>query len=401
MTYDPTSYTQTQEIGFFERVGASLIGIPLGILLIFFPISILWWNEGRNVEAQQAIEQALARVVTVPPAPLSPANEGKLVHVIGTATASGVTDSAMGAGLPGLLLVERRVEMYQWRERKSQQTKDNWGGSQTVTTQVNYDKVWSSTGLDSRFFRVPQGHANPPMLLTPAMIPAEDARLGAFRLGPNTLGALTRTSLMRGGDGSSVAFEVGDGFGSLPDGFVPVRPERTPPGYRFDANGGLYRGDNPKTPAIGDIRVSYVGVPAGRLLTVVGKQSGEGFTDYPVARGYTIQLAAVGERSAESLLDDQAAREATLTWLMRLGGVLLMWIGFMLLLGPLAALVSVVPVFATLAEGLTAVTAFFLALMLGMITIAAAWLLVHPVFSIITILLALLIGGGALYLRRA
>ena len=397
MTYDPTSYTQTQEIGFFERIGASLIGIPLGILLIFFPVSMLWWNEGRNVETQKAIDMAVARVVTVPPASLSPGNDGKLVHVIGTATASGITDSAMGASLPGLLVVERRVEMYQWRESKARETKNNWGGSQTVTTSYGYDKVWSSSAVDSRFFRIPQGHANPPMLLTPALIPADDAKLGAFRLGPTTLAALTRTTLLR--DGDSLAFDFGGDW--MPDGFQNVRPERTPPGYRFDANGGLYRGENPRAPAIGDIRVSYVGVPSGKLMTVVGKQSGQGFTDYPVMRGYSIQLAAMGEHSAESLLDDQAARESTLTWLMRLGGIFLMWLGFLLLLGPLSALVSVVPFLGTLTEGLTAATAGILAIVLGMITIAVAWLTVHPVFSIIMIVSALGLFGAYLFLRRA
>ncbi len=397
MTYDPTTYTQTQEIGFFERVGASLIGIPLGILLIFFPIALLWWNEGHNVETQQAIDMAVARVISVPPASLSPANEGKLVHVVGTATASGVSDGPMGVALPGLLVAERRVEMYQWRENKSRDTKDNWGGSQTVTTSYNYEKVWSSTGYNSRSFKIPQGHVNPPMLLASAFIAADDAKLGAFRLGPNTLAALTRTSLLR--DGDSLAFEFGDDW--LPDGFQGVRPERTPSGYRFDANGVLYRGDNPKSPAIGDIRVSYVGVPAGKLLSVVAKQSGEGFTDYPVTRGYTVQLATVGERSAQAMLDDQAARESTLIWLMRFLGIFLIWLGFLLLLGPLSALVSVVPVLATLMEGLTAAAAFLLAIVLGMITIALAWLWVHPVTSIIMIVVALAIGAGFLYLRRA
>ena len=397
MTYDPSTYTQTQEIGFFERVGASLIGIPIGILLIVFPIALLWWNEGRNVDAQQAVDMAVARVVTVASSPVSPANEGKLVHVVGTATASGIEDQAMGSSLPGLILAERRVEMYQWRERTSRQSQTNWGGGQTVTTSVGYDKVWSSVGINSRNFRVRDGHDNPPMLLTPALIAADDAKLGDFRLGPTTLAALTRTTLLR--DGDPVAFNLGDDW--LPDGFQRVRPERTPSGYRFDADGGLYRGDNPRQPAIGDIRVTYVGVPTGKVLTVVGKQSGGSFTDYPVARGYTIQLAAVGEHSAEALLDEEAAEESTLTWLMRLGGLLLMWLGFALLLGPLATLVSVVPVLGTLTEGLTAVTAFFLALTLTMITIAAAWLVVHPVFSIIMIISALALIGGWLYATRA
>ena len=405
LTYDPTTYTQTREIGFVERIGGSLIGIPIGIILIFFPISLLWWNEHRNVETQQAIDTALERVVTVPSAPLSSANEGKLVHVVGTATASAVSDPALELTLPSLLIAERRVEMYQWRENKSQQTGTNWGGSQTVTTAYSYDRVWSRDWLDSRNFQVPQGHFNPPPPARSALITADDAKLGAFRLGPTTLAALANVGLLHGNGGDEgVSYRFGptsEAATTVPrSGFQDIRPSRAPQGYIFEPGGGLYRGKNPKVPEIGDLRVSYAGVPTGKMLTVVARQNGDGFTDYPVSRGFTLQLAAVGDRSAQALLDERAASEATLTWLLRLGGLVVMWIGFMMLLGPLAVLVSIVPFLGTLAEGFTADIAFFLALILSTITVAVAWLFVHPVTSIILIVVTLVLGGGYILIRR-
>jgi hypothetical protein len=395
LTYDPTSYTsaqpytETREIGFFERVGAALIGIPLGILLIFFPVAVLWWNEHRNVEMQQAIDHALQTVVTVPAATLAVANDGRLVHVVGVATASAVTDPTFGVTLPSMVAAQRQVEMYQWREQRSAKTTTNFGGSQTEVTTAQYDRVWSSDWLNSDAFLVPTGHRNPPMPAPSALLAADDAKLGAFRLGTTTVGALLQNAPEAGGKAW---------FAS---GFQEVRPDKPPAGFAVDPAGGLYHGKDPADPAVGDVRLRYAGVPAGKTLTVVARQSGEGFTDFPIARDTGILLAAVGEYSAETLLDREADAMATLTWLLRLAGVIVMWIGFMLLLGPLAVLVSVLPFLGTLVEGLTADIAFALALTLGAVTIAVAWLFVHPLVSVAMIVATLVVGGGYVYLRRS
>ncbi len=387
LTYDP-AYTQTQEVGFVERIGGALIGIPLGILLIFFPIAILWWNEHRDVEVQQALDKAIESVVTVPAATLNPANQGHLIHVVGPATATAVNDLAFGVTLPSLIVAQRQVEMYQWRERRSEKTSTNWGGSQSTVTTAQYDHVWSSDWQDSGTFLVPQGHQNSPMPAPSAILGADDAKLGAFRLNSETLAALPRNPPAEG---------VKSDF---PPGFQSVRLEKPPAGFIFDRTGALYQGKDPQTPVIGDVRVRYAGVPTGQTVTVVARQSDDGFTDYPIARNTSLLLAAVGGYSAETLLDREANAQATLTWLLRLGGVVIMWIGFMLLLGPFATLVSVVPFLGTLTEGLTADIAFVLAFILGCVTIAVAWLFVHPLVSLAMIVATLAIGGSYIYLRR-
>lgn len=387
MTYDP-AYTQTQEIGLVERLGGALIGIPLGILLIFFPVALLWWNEHRDVEIQQAIEKAIQSVVTVPATTLATTHDGHLVHVVGPATATAVKDLAFGVTLPAMIAAQRRVEMYQWREQRSEKTTTNWGGSQSTVTTARYDHVWSTDWQDSGTFLVPQGHLNPPMPAPSAILAADDAKLGAFRLGTTTLAALAQTPPTPG-DKSD-----------FPPGFQEIRPEKAPTGFAFDRTGALYQGQDPVAPAVGDVRLRYAGVAAGQTLTVVARQSGDGFTDFPLARNVNLLLAAVGEYSAETLLDREANAQATLTWLLRLAGVVVMWIGFMLLLGPLATLVSIVPFLGTLAEGLTADIAFVLALSLGSVAIAVAWLFVHPLVSIALILATLAVGGGYIYLRR-
>ena len=364
MTYDP-AYTQTQEVGFVERIGGALIGIPLGILLIFFPIAILWWNEHRDVEVQQAIDKAIESVVTVPAATLNPANQGHFIHVVGPATATAVNDLTFGITLPSLA---RILSSIPWM--------------------AQYDHVWSSDWQDSGTFLVPQGHQNPPMPAPSAILGADDAKLGAFRLGAETLAALQRNPPTEGVKSD------------LPPGFQSVRLEKPPSGFIFDRTGALYQGKDPQAPVIGDVRVRYAGVPTGQTVTVVARQSDDGFTDYPIARNTSLLLAAVGGYSAETLLDREANAQATLTWLLRLGGVVIMWIGFMLLLGPFATLVSVVPFLGTLAEGLTADIAFVLALILGCVTIAVAWLFVHPLVSVAMIVATLVIGGSYIYLRR-
>jgi hypothetical protein len=222
-----------------------------------------------------------------------------------------------------------------------------------------------------------------------ALLAADDAKLGAFRLGTTTVGALLQNAPEAGGKAW---------FAS---GFQEVRPDKPPAGFAVDPAGGLYHGKDPADPAVGDVRLRYAGVPAGKTLTVVARQSGEGFTDFPIARDTGILLAAVGEYSAETLLDREADAMATLTWLLRLAGVIVMWIGFMLLLGPLAVLVSVLPFLGTLVEGLTADIAFALALTLGAVTIAVAWLFVHPLVSVAMIVATLVVGGGYVYLRRS
>jgi len=77
-------FTETASKGFFSRVGNSLLG--LGPLLVIGAIVLLSCNEGRAVQAIVGLREAASHVVEAEASGPSPANDNKLVHVVGIAT---------------------------------------------------------------------------------------------------------------------------------------------------------------------------------------------------------------------------------------------------------------------------------------------------------------------------
>jgi hypothetical protein len=349
-------FVETSSRGFFSRIGGAFIGLLFGPLLVIGAVVLLSWNEGRAVEAATGLSEGARSVVEVPADSVSPANEGKLVHVIGTAGAqSPIQDGDLNLDFGGQLAVKRMVEMYQWREKKQSSSQDNLGGGQTTTTTYTYEKEWSPEAIDSSTFAHGQGHENPPMPLTPRSFAASDAKLGGFALDADTLGLID------------------------PD--APLNPQ-APAGWKNDA-GGLYKGDNPAQPAIGDVRVHYAGLASGSTLSVLAEQSHGGFAAFTAPNGYQIRLAAAGNVPAAQMIAQARKAAAMWTWILRGVGALVMFVGFMLFFGPLAILASVLPFLGALVRGASAAFALVLTLPITLVTIAVAWIAFRP-----------LIGGG-------
>ena len=138
------------------------------------------------------------------------------------------------------LRLKRLAEMYQWKEESSTKTEKNAGGSETKTTEYRYKKNWSQSLIDSGNFKRPQGHENPSsMSVKSDEFLAKVIQLGEFRL-PATLARKISND-------EDVVLTAED-FAKLPE------EDRA----RFTLyDGGLYLGDNPDSPAIGDVRVSF------------------------------------------------------------------------------------------------------------------------------------------------
>ena len=109
----PDSFTVTSSQGFLSRLTNSLAGLVIGPLLIIGAIVLLWWNEGRAVQAIVGLKDAASQVVEAQASGPSPANENKLIHVIGAATAqSPIQDSDVGIAFADQVAVSRTAEMY-------------------------------------------------------------------------------------------------------------------------------------------------------------------------------------------------------------------------------------------------------------------------------------------------
>jgi hypothetical protein len=148
-------------------------------------------------------------------------------------------------------LLERRVEIYQWEERESSQTKENLGGGTTTTKTYSYEKVWSEKLIDASRFAEQGKYSNP----TQMMYSAEDFQdrdftLGAFRLSQDFLNSLPTGKTLNLG---SQTLTLGTGMTLQGD--------------------TIFIGKNPTIPEIGDMRISYRALENGEVLSVIAAQN--------------------------------------------------------------------------------------------------------------------------------
>ena len=359
------SITETTTTGWLSRMGSSLMGVLIGIILLPCAIFLLSWNEGRAVTAATGLKRGLSSIVEVSADTVNPQNNSKLVYLNGTVSgATPAVDPWNKLSATGLLRLQRKVEMHQWLERESETTSNNIGGSQTTQKTYTYSLGWTETAVNSAQFKVPAGHQNPAMPLKSQSFDASLVKIGAFTLDKSLVQDLTN-------------FEAVETL------------TQAPAGYRVQGN-LLYKGVNPDQPVLGDVRVTYSAI-AAQTYSIAAQQNNSTLTTYQdVKNDYKIALIEPGVVSAQKLFADQASTEQMITWACRIGGFLLLLIGFNLIMGPLAMLVAFLPFL----ESLVGVGTFFVALGLSipitLVTIAVAWLASRP-----------LVGGGLLIAAAA
>jgi hypothetical protein len=254
------SFTETTSVSWFGRIGRSIGGVVIGLLLIIAMIVLLFWNEGRAVTTARSLAEGASAVVSVDANAVDPGNEGRLVHVSGPVSTDTIPqDADFGISAQAIRLV-RTVEMYQWREEsKSETTKKLGGGEETVTT-YTYSKGWEDGPVDSSDFRKPDGHDNPSMEIRGTAFQVPEAKLGAFDLDEPVL------SLMSGETRLPVKAEQKAAVEAAFAGTTKVSV----------VDGRIYLGPNPASPAVGDYRVSYDIVPIGDA-SIVARQNGAKF----------------------------------------------------------------------------------------------------------------------------
>ncbi len=354
------TFTETSSQGFLSRIANSFIGLLLGPVFVIGAIVLLWWNEGRAVEAIVGLNSAASATVEASSSP-SPGNEGKLVHVVGPATAQEtITDDDLALGIPGQVAVARKVEMYQWREHEQESTQTNTGGGQTTTKTYTYTQEWSDEPIDSSSFRHPDGHQNPSMPFQSKRYAATDAKLGGWTLDADTLGRID-----------------------------PVHPLTVGVPDQWTRSGNYIVKGNVGSPKTGDMRVSYTGLETNSTMSVLAEQSHGGFASYATPNGYQVFLVALGNQPAAQMIAHQRANESMLTWILRGVGAVVMFIGFTMFFGPLSTMASFLPFLGSLVRGAAAALSFVISVPLTLIVIAAAWLAYRPVLGGVLILVAI------------
>lgn len=371
--------TITTNQSWFSRIGGAFTGVIAGIVLVFVAIWFLWGNEGRAVKTERSLTEGAGLAVTVPSTAVSPGNEGKLVHTTGTLViAEPLTDPDFAITASGVRLT-RNVEMYQWVENKEETTRTKLGGGTETVTTYTYAKEWKSGRVDSSGFKE-AGHDNPEPTVQETDIMAPSGTLGAYTVGENVLTQL----------GDAQAVPITEEQGAAIQQTIGNRPMNI-------SGNQIILGESATAPAVGDLRISYTVVPAGPI-SVVGAQTGNTFAQFQTKAGDALLMVARGTQTAAAMFKTAQDNNRTMTWIIRVAGIVGLMIGFGLIMAPIGVLADVIPFLGSIARLGTGIIGFVLAILIGFLTIALAWFAVRPVLSIILIVIALavVIGFGVL-----
>lgn len=365
-------FSETTHRSWLQRLGDSIKGVLFGLALIAGSGYLLFWNEGRAVTTANALNEGAGIVVSVPNTKVDPANAGKLVHVSGATSAnSAITDTDFGFEAKGLRL-QRKVEMYQWKEERRTEKRQKLGGGEETVTRYIYSREWSDRAVNSSNFRNPSGHSNPamPAVRSRGFTPG-DARLGAFAIDERIIGRL--------GDGET--FDVPQS--------VAARARQRLGDRAQVVQGGIYAGDNPDSPRVGDVRVTYTLLPL-QEISAIARQTQNNLTPYVTSNKREVLLAERGIQDASVMFKHAQDENSLITWLLRGLGVMLMFGGFSLVLAPISTFASVVPILGDIAGFGTGLIAMLCTAVIAPLIMALAWLFYRPLFS------AAIIGAGVI-----
>jgi hypothetical protein len=374
--------TEVTSTSWFARLGQAVLGVLIGFIFIAVSIGVLFWNEGRAIRTAQGLAEGAGIVRSVAADSVDRSNDGRLIHVTGMLSTGGpVSDPDFAIRVNGVRLV-RHVEVYQWKEETHSETRTKFGGGEERTTTYKYVRTWSDKPIDSDRFKEPRGHTNPMMVYQSRDLLAAGTRLGAFAV-PD--------SLLRGfGEARRVAAT------EVQANVLQIRVNK--PVVVND--GVLYVGRDPSQPAIGDMRISFAEVPL-QTASVVAAQAGSGFAPFPTHTGTTVELIAAGAVPPKAMFRHAEEENVTLTWVLRLIGVVFMLIGFNFVLRPLAVASSVIPLLGDVIGAGTFLVALVCTVAIAPIVIAFGWLWYRPLIGIAVLLVGAVATWGLSRLLRA
>lgn len=354
-------YREVTQTGYLRNILNSFVGALIGLLLFFGSFFVIWWNEGRTNMALVAAESMPATASAI-----AAANEGKFVAVTGDLAATEPIGDAPYFKPGAYLQLDRKVEMFAWDEESRSETRDQVGGGSETVTEYTYEKKWTSSPENSANFKQPDGHANPPLTIEGATVQAPGATLGAFGL---DLSQLTLPS------GTAVVLSSQN---------VLTDAAKLDGSYLFIGQG------TQSSPQIGDVRISYTALDSPAAVTVFGQQSSERLTPYLYEQSSTFFRALNGDRNAA--IQALQTEHTVITWLLRGGGFLMIWIGLLLVVSPLGTVAGVLPILKQITGFISGIVTFLVALVIwGVVTLIAVvlhniWLALAAALLVVALL---------------
>jgi hypothetical protein len=366
----------------------SLQGICVGLLFFFGSFALLFWNEGRAVKRQKDLDEGLKLVTSVSNSSvIDTSKANKLVYVYGDLKASPGTaplyDPIFKLTHPNAFKYQRKVEMYQWQEKKTSTQKKTSNGGTTTTSTYTYSKAWSLSLIASSSFQETSGHENPSSFLVEPLsldLGANKIKLGAYFIGNDIYSRVNWFEHWKSPPVNVSALHMLDVQGAR----------------KTQLSGDtVYIANSTTSNVVGDTRV-YFSVVTPDSVSVVCLQTSSGYlTSYTTSGGRNLFLFHRGLRSPGQLFADADASNTATTWICRFAGWLLMFVGICIVLQPIVVFVDIIPLVGDCMEGciggyIIPFVAFCISFPFSLLTISIAWIFYRPVFAAISVIFALI-----------
>lgn len=249
--------------------------------------------------------------------------------------------------------------------------KDKAGGGQEVTTTYTYDKAWVSAPIDSGNFKKSSEYVNKAPNIGKEMMVAQNIQLDEYRLTSEQINVL-KSNTQQIMPTAEMAAAVRDMVGIETQVSVDT----------------LYIGENVSTPAIGDAKVTLSFVPSGQDISLIGMKKGNQILEYTTKNGATKILVEAGIVPPAAMVSNAQSANKMWGWMFRIGGILLIFGGFKMILAPIVALGMVLPILGAVAGMGTGLISFVLTAVISLVVISLAWLVFRPLVAIPMLIIA-------------
>ena len=428
------AYTETTTTGYGTRVGNSFKSIGTGFILFCAATALLWWNEGRAVKTAKMLEEAGSAYVEMPnPEKKDASLDGELV--CGTAMATtedSLSDAQFGIGQKGIIALKRKVEYYQWVEHSESKSEDKLGGKEVTTTTYTYSQQWVSSPVQSSQFKDP-AYQNKNTVLTTVDDQdqwAENVSFGAYKLTESLIHSISSSEafdlaisedlLTQFDKSTQAAYErfygvqtktqqpqqpaqpqqnvvLSDSAKAVADSLQAVNDSinkamenaqnKKDFDYVHQAGNVLYFGRVPGSPRVGDVRVTFEKIVPAKV-TVMAVVDGDSFKAFKAKNGKRFQTLVMGKKTGDEIIEDAQDANSTLTWILRIVGIMLVISALKMIFGFLTMILKVVPFLASIMGFGVGIVCTVIGVVWSLIVIAIAWIFYRPVLGIFLLILA-------------
>ena len=392
------AFTETRTTGYGSRLGNSCMAIPMGIILFLVATALLWWNEGRAVHRAQDIKQVAKTAQSI--GDISNANtslDGQLIHTTGTASTEDILSDDLFGIKTNALAIVRSAEYYQWKENEKHETKDKLGGKQEEIITYTYERDWTADPINSSRFKDPdyQNVNNVIWEIEDMRVIASNVSFGTYILPELFISDIVSkqsdnvSPLMISADNPALKQLNENVMKALGDN---VRPEaaqvKDSLAYVHVFGNQVYIGFNPSKPSIGAIRLTFEQLAPSCNISLIAVPTNGTFTTFQAKHDANEYELRVGTWTLDQMIKQANDENATLTWILRILGVIIVIAALKMIFGILVTILKLVPFLASIMNLGVSLVCGVLGFVWSLIVIAIAWIFYRPLLGIALLVIA-------------